>query len=42
MKNVSGTKNKIPLLLLVLGLVLASILMSLPLYRFTANVYTKK
>ena len=42
MKNVSGTKNMIPLLLLVLGLVLASILMSLPLYRFTANVYTKK
>ena len=35
-------KNRISLLLLVLGLILASALMSLPLYHFTANVYTKK
>ena len=35
-------KNRISLLLLLTGLVLAAVLMNLPLYTFTANVYTKK
>ena len=40
-ENTAG-KNRNALLLLLLGLILASVLMCLPLYRFTANVYTKK
>ena len=34
--------NRLGLLLLIVGLVLALILMSLPLYRFNAAVYIKK
>ena len=35
-------RNRLSVILLVLGLVLAGILMALPLYSFTASVYTKK
>ena len=42
MKEHSLKNDLLPLLILTLGLVLASVLMSLPLYRFTATVYTKK
>ena len=35
-------RNRLSIVLLVLGLVLAGILMALPLYSFTASVYTKK
>ena len=35
-------RNRLALILFVLGLVLAAVLMSLPVYRFTASVYTKK
>ena len=35
-------RNRLSIILLVLGLVLAGILMALPLYSFTASVYTKK
>ena len=35
-------QNRRMLLLLIIGLVLTVILMSLPLYSFTASVYTKK
>ena len=37
-----ASSNRRALLLVILGLVLALILMSLPLYSFTASVYTKK
>ena len=35
-------RNRLALLLFILGLALAAALMSLPVYRFTASVYTKK
>ena len=38
----TAKSNRLSLIILVLGLILACILCSLPLYTFTAAVYTKK
>ena len=42
MRKNDAAGRKTSLLLLLAGLILACVLMSLPLYRFTAGIYTKK
>ena len=42
MREELARKNRLALILFAIGLIAAVVLLSLPLWRFTANVYTKK